>query len=200
MAHPLRPLLRSSGARRRTAPAAARGLLTAAAALLLTAGCDTPSAVVPGDAPLDSRSAQPARAHGDLLKAVRQETARFNATAQALRAGYAPDDHCVAHPTLGGMGYHWVNMGLIDPVFDPMKPEALLYSTGEGGNLRLRGVEYIVIDIGQEHPHFDGHPLDVGGVPPLMEAGVPHWSLHVWVHLDNPSGTFAPFNPNVACP
>lgn len=40
-------------------------------------------------------------AHGDIQKAVRQSTARFNSTEQALKAGYMPDDHCVAHPTLG---------------------------------------------------------------------------------------------------
>ncbi len=138
-------------------------------------------------------------AHGDLLKSVRQATARFNSTTQAVRNGYAADDHCVAHPELGAMGYHWVNGPLIDPAFDPLQPEVLLYAPGDGGNLRLVGVEYIVIDVGQPHPHFGDHPFDVGGVPPLMEAGVAHWSLHVWVHEDNPSGPFAPFNPNVSC-
>jgi hypothetical protein len=138
-------------------------------------------------------------AHGDLLKAVKHQTSRFNSTVQATRAGYVMDAHCVVHPQLGGMGYHWVNHGLIDPVFDPMRPEALLYAPGKGDNYRLAGVEYIVIDVGQDHPHFDGHPFDVGGVPPLMAAGVPHWSLHVWVHLENPEGLFQPFNPRVSC-
>jgi hypothetical protein len=138
-------------------------------------------------------------AQGDLLKAVRSKTARYNSTTQALRAGYVPDAHCAAHPVLGGMGYHWVNQDLVDPMFDPMQPEAVLYEEGPGGNLRLVAVEYIVIDVGQPHPHFGDHPLDVGGVPPLIAAGVPHYSLHVWVHKDNPSGVFAPFNPDVRC-
>jgi len=138
-------------------------------------------------------------AHGDLWKSVRQATARFNSTTQAVRNGYAADAHCVAHPDLGAMGYHWVNGSLIDPYFDPLQPEVLLYAPGNGNNPRLVGVEYIVIDVGQPHPHFGDHPFDVGGVPPLMEAEVPHWSLHVWVHEDNPSGPFAPFNPNVSC-
>jgi hypothetical protein len=170
------------------------------AALLVLAGCDH-AAVAPEPLAADQalHAAQPTRAHGDLLKAVRQETSRFNSTVQATRYGYVGDDHCVAHPELGGMGYHWVNGPLIDPVFDPLQPEVLLYARGPGGNLRLTGVEYIVIDIGQEAPEFDGQPFDVGGVPPLMEAGVPHWSLHVWVHMDNPSGLFAPFNPDVSC-
>jgi len=143
--------------------------------------------------------ASPVHAHGDLLQSVKAATSRFNSTVQAVRAGYEADPHCVEHPELGGMGYHWVNFALIDPVFDPMQPEALLYARGRGPNPRLIGVEYIVIDVGQDHPHFDGHPFDVGGVPPLEAQGIPHWSLHVWAHEYNPAGTFAPFNPNVSC-
>jgi hypothetical protein len=141
----------------------------------------------------------PAGAAPTLLDEVRQETLRFQSTAEATAAGYQADHHCVAHPELGGMGFHWVNQGFVDPVFDPMQPEALLYAPAAGGGVELVGVEYIVIDVGQQRPSFDGHPLDVGGVPPLMEAGVAHWSLHVWAHRDNPSGLFAPFNPTVAC-
>jgi hypothetical protein len=140
-------------------------------------------------------------AHGDLLRAVRQQTSRFNATTPALRAGYAASDHCVAHPELGGMGYHWINNTLLDGVFDPLHPEIMLYAPGPGGNLRLVGAEYIVlagegVDLaGPARPHFDGRPLDIGGTPfPL-----PHWSLHVWVHEHNPAGMFAPFNPRVSC-
>lgn len=137
----------------------------------------------------------------NLLQSVKAATSRYNSTTQAIRAGYAPDDHCVydADGDLGGMGYHWVNGALIDPVFEPLRPEALLYEPGRGNNPRIVGVEYIVIDVGQPHPHFGDQPFDVGGVPPLMEAGVDHYSLHVWVHKDNPSGMFAPFNPNVNC-
>jgi hypothetical protein len=135
----------------------------------------------------------------DLIKLVRRATARYHSTNQAIRAGYLGDEHCAAHPELGGMGYHWVNMDLIDPVFDPENPEALLYEPDKNGNLKLVGVEYIVINIGQERPHFGDHPFDIEGVPPLMEAGVPHWSLHVWIYKENPNGMFVPFNPQVSC-
>jgi hypothetical protein len=141
----------------------------------------------------------PAQAEPSLLDAVRKETSRFQSTSVAITAGYQADDHCAAHPQMGGMGFHWVNGDLVDPVFDPMKPEALLYAPTAGGGRELIGVEYIVIDVGQPRPDFDGHALDVGGVPPLMAAGVAHWSLHVWAHRDNPAGMFAPFNPNVSC-
>jgi hypothetical protein len=144
-------------------------------------------------------AASPVQADGRLLQRVKATTSRFNSTVQAIRAGYQPDTHCVAHPVLGAMGYHWINGALIDPVFDPMNPEVLLYAPGPGNQPRLIGVEYVVIDVGQDRPHFDGHPFDFGGVPPLEQQGIPHWSLHVWAHEYNPAGTFAPFNPNVSC-
>lgn len=170
------------------------------AGAIVLAGCDG-SPAAPGVEPSSpfASAAQALEAHGDLLRSVRQQTARFNSTIQATRAGYVADAHCVAHPELGGMGYHWLNRDLIDPVYEPLEPEVLLYAAGAGGNLRLVAVEYIVIDVGQPHPDFDGHLFDVGGVPPLAAAGIPHWSLHVWVHEENPNGLFAPFNPNVTC-
>lgn len=138
-------------------------------------------------------------ADSDLVKLVRRATARYNSTNQAIRAGYVPDEHCAAHPELGGMGYHWANFGLVDPFFDPANPEVLLYEKDKNGNFKLIGVEYIVINDGQDWPHFGDHPFDFEGVPPLMAEGVPHWSLHVWLYKHNPSGIFAPFNPNVSC-
>ena len=132
----------------------------------------------------------------ELLKSVRNATAKYHSTAEAMTAGHLPDDHCVSVPGLGGMGYHWVNPSLVDPVFDPLKPEAILYATGPGGNLRLVALEYIVINVGQPRPMFGNQPFDVNGTP----VPVPHWSLHVWLYESNPSGMFRPFNPNVSCP
>lgn len=132
----------------------------------------------------------------ELLKSVRQATSRFHSTTQAMKAGYEPDDHCVSVPGLGGMGYHWVNPGLVDPVFDPLQPEIALYASGPGGKLRLVALEYIVINVGQPAPMFGDQPFDVGGTP----VPVDHWSLHVWLYENNPSGIFMPFNPNITCP
>jgi hypothetical protein len=132
----------------------------------------------------------------NLLKSVRRETSRFHSTTQAIKAGYVRDNHCVSAPGLGGMGYHWLNEALVDPHFDPLKPEVVLYANGPGGKLRLIALEYIVIDVGQPRPMFGSQPFDIGGTP----VPVPHWSLHVWVHENNPSGMFMPFNPNIKCP
>jgi hypothetical protein len=131
----------------------------------------------------------------ELLKSVRNATSRFHSTTQAIKAGYEPSHECVSVPGLGGMGYHWVNPTLVDPVFDPLKPEAVLYAPGPGGKLKLIAVEYIVVNAEQAAPTFGGQAFDVGGTP----LPIPHWSLHAWIHENNPSGMFAPFNPNVSC-
>ena len=167
------------------------------AAALAVAACDQPST-----APVVDHASAHAQfavtSAGDLTglaKEVRQATMRFHSTTQATRAGYAVASGCVAVPGLGGMGFHWVNQSLVDPVFDPLNPEAVLYEPGPDGKLRFVGVEYIVINVGQPAPTFDGQPFDVGGTP----IPVPHWSLHVWVNRENPNGLFTPFNPDVSC-
>lgn len=146
--------------------------------------------------PSASGNAVARNAEDELLQSVRRVTAKFHSTAQAIAAGYVPDDHCVSVPGLGGMGYHWANPSLVDPVLDPLKPEVVLYATGPGGKLRLVALEYIVINVGQPAPMFGDQPFNVGGTP----VPVPHWSLHVWLYESNPSGLFTPFNPNVSCP
>jgi hypothetical protein len=93
------------------------------------------------------------------------------------------------------MGYHWVKPSLVDGTFDPLQPEALLYADGPGGTKRLIGVEYLVVNTGQQRPAFGSRLFDIGGSPMPM----PHWTLHVWAYEHNPSGLFAPFNPNVKC-
>jgi hypothetical protein len=130
-----------------------------------------------------------------LIQDVRRATARFHSTVQATKAGYAEASPCVAAPGLGGMGFHWVSDGLVDPVFDAAAPEAVLYAPTKNGRPELVAVEYIVIDVGQPAPTFGSQPFDVGGTP----VPVAHWSLHVWLYRENPNGTFAPFNPAVSC-
>jgi hypothetical protein len=130
-----------------------------------------------------------------LANEVRGKNARYHSTKKAAKAGYAEASPCVSSPA-GGMGFHWVNGSLVDPVFDADHPEALLYAPDKHGKRKLVGVEYIVVDIGQPAPTFAGQPFDVGGAP----LPVPHWTLHVWLYQDNPSGLFNPWNPDVVCP
>lgn len=130
-----------------------------------------------------------------LAQQVVAATARFHSLKQAEMAGYAQASVCVAMPGMGAMGYHFVNQLLVDPVFDARQPEALLYAPDSDGELKLVGVEYIVIDAGQAAPTFASRAFDVGGTP----VPVPHWSLHAWLWQANPNGTFTPFNPTVSC-
>ena len=117
-----------------------------------------------------SSNGQARTAESALLQSVRAATAKFHSTTQAVAAGYVPDEHCVSVPGLGGMGYHWANPTLVDPVHDPLKPEVVLYAPGPGGNLRLVALEYVVINVGQPRPMFGDQPFDVGGTP----VPVPH--------------------------
>lgn len=162
------------------------------------AACDQPSTapVVDHAALHPQRAVTSAGDLNGLAKAVRQATMRFHSTTQAERAGYAVASPCVEVPGMGGMGFHWVNQTIVDPVFNPLQPEAVLYEPGPNGQLKFIAVEYIVIDVGQPAPAFDGQAFDVGGAP----LPVPHWTLHVWLNRTNPSGLFAAFNPDVDCP
>lgn len=171
--------------------------LSLALAVAAVTGCSDLPSGAPTHAAMHSTvpASAAAVASPGLLKEVHAASARFHSTTQATKAGYVVSSPCIAHPTLGGMGFHWVNNGLVDPVFDPLEPEALVYAPDASGTPRLAAVEYIVINVGQPAPTFDGQPFDVGGTP----VPVAHWSLHVWVHRDNPSGVFTPFNPDVSC-
>ena len=87
------------------------------------------------------------------LAELRRATAQFQRLEVALAAGYELGyvngngvriiAGCIAHPTLGAMGYHYFNKGLIDDlVVDPLKPEGLVYETSASGQLKLVSVEY----------------------------------------------------------
>ena len=178
-------------------------IATALTVLNFTACDDAPSAVSHEslhDASqvraVAARSSSLSPSTAELVRKLHAASARYHSTQQATAAGYEVSSPCVAEPGLGGMGFHWVNGGLVDPAFDPMQPEALVYAPNAEGKLKLVALEYVVIDVGQPAPTFGDQPFDVGGLP----IPAPHWSLHVWLHKDNPSGIFAPFNPTVTCP
>ncbi len=173
-----------------------RGTLLPALLLLALTACKKEVRNEPTELNATSAVAKEKSADTELLKSVKQATSRFHSMGQAIKAGYVPSDHCVSVPGLGGMGYHWANPSLIDPVFDPLKPEVVLYASGPGGKLRLVAIEYIVINVGQPRPMFGSQPFNIGGTP----TPAPHWSLHVWLYHDNPNGMFTPFNPTITCP
>lgn len=164
-----------------------------AAAMMALAG---PALAVPGKTALELKKG---------LAQVRQATAKYHDIDKALAAGYLATEECVEVPGLGGMGYHYINPALIgDLSVDPLKPEVLLYAPKNNGELKLVGVEYLVVDADQDLA-TDGDRPDLFGVPfngPMEghEPGMPvHYDLHAWIFQGNPGGVFADFNPRVSC-
>ena len=144
-----------------------------------------------------SSSALPKRV-AKQLKQAKLATARFKDVAKAEAAGYTSTEDCVATPK-GAMGIHYVNVAMIaDPKIDHRKPEILLYEPQADGSLRLVGIEWMVLDTGQDNaPRILGHtfqgPMTHDGTAPS------HYDLHAWTIERNPRGTFAQYNPKVSC-
>ena len=71
--------------------------------------------------------------------------------------------------------------------------------------LRLVGVEYWRADADRDlatsgdKPSLFGQPFD-GPMPGNNPTMPVHYDLHVWIFENDPSGMFAQFNPNLACP
>jgi hypothetical protein len=137
---------------------------------------------------------------------VRAATAKYANVDKALADGYTTDGHCVAHPTQGGMGIHYVKMSLMgDAASDPAQPEVLVYAPQPDGSLKFAAVEYMIFRQPWEAagnttaPRFVDQPFDQS----FGEAahGLPdHYELHVWTEMANASGRFNPWNPAVKCP
>ncbi len=131
---------------------------------------------------------------------VRAMAAQFHRTEVAQAAGwdYVPGlDHCFYMEGEGAMGYHLINVGLLDAVVDALQPEAFVYAPGPKGQLRLGAVEYVVPlavwGADQEPPTLFGQEFQVNEALQI-------WALHVWLFKNNPDGMFASWNPLVSCP
>ncbi|MDQ3996143.1 MAG: hypothetical protein M3303_03905 [Gemmatimonadota bacterium] len=127
---------------------------------------------------------------------LRRVTASFHDFQAAADAGWGTRiTNCFSDPQLGGMGYHYGNVALIDGTVDVLEPELLLYEPQKNGRLRLVAVEYIVpfgAWTAAEPPKLYGqsfHRNEAFGL----------WVLHVWHFRHNPSGMFADWNPAVSC-
>src|SRR5690349_15478111 len=140
------------------------------------------------------------------LAQVRQATAKYHDVNVALADGFIPTPECVESPD-GGMGIHFINPArLMDPAENIREPEILLYvETADG--MKLLGVEYFygigapdtpVPNPAPPAPILFGRPFD-GPMEQHEPGQPPHYDLHAWVWMANPSGIFAPFNPNVSC-
>jgi len=122
------------------------------------------------------------------LARARKATARFHRVEQAEAEGYINLNFCEE-----GEGCHWLNPALLDGVFDPDKPEILLY-VRDGDGWRLVAVEYVVplsLSPGVAPEGFTG---DADHWRENSE-GVGLWELTAWIWLNNPNGIFEQHNP-----
>ena len=146
------------------------------------------------------------------LVKTKQALDKYRSVAAAKAAGYVQSGACAfsvagageesSHP--GGMGVHFTSdAALKDGKLIATKPEVLVYAPTPAG-LQLVAAEYFQPDADQstktdgDRPSIFGRALDG---PMLGHApGMPiHDDLHVWLWKHNPSGLFAPWNPDVSC-
>jgi hypothetical protein len=176
-----------------------RPTVRALAATTLLIGCAGDPTTVATSRPraqqTAARSASVASVEQDLAT-LRRVTASFHDFETAKNAGWsAKITACMQSPD-GGMGFHYGNVGLIDGTARVDEPELLLYEPEKNGKLRLVAVEYIIPYTAHsrsaEPPVLFGQPFAQNDVFQL-------WGLHAWVWKENPSGMFAPWNPNVTC-
>lgn len=130
-----------------------------------------------------------------LMVAAKQATAKYHNFQTALDDGFVQLSPCVSVPGLGAMGFHFGNFGrIMNSNVDAAEPEVLLYIPDEDGTMRLVGLEYVVpAPLVPSAPTLFGQTYTYS---PQRNA----YELHVWAWRNNPSGTFAPFNPKLNCP
>jgi hypothetical protein len=181
----------------------ARRIAIAAAAALAIGGSALAEAAPP---------AGPASVHA-LLARTKAALDIYRSVDAARAAGYVAASPCESTPIDpeqtsygGGMGVHFVNQALLrSGRLVPSRPPILVYAPTAGGGLELVAAEYFRPDADQnthtdrDRPSLFGRAFD--GPMQGHAPGMPiHYDLHVWLWKHNPSGIFAPWNPDVTCP
>jgi hypothetical protein len=158
-------------------------------------------------------TAAAATAGNDGLNAARAATAQLHRFDAAKAAGYTAEvvdlngfaciDDIVGHT--GGMGIHFLNPSLLDGNVDESTPELVIYEPTKNGDMRLVGVEYLVLRSAWETAHpgapaptLFGQPMEL--VPAGNRYGLPDfYELHAWIWKNNPLGMHNDWNPDVTC-
>ena len=147
---------------------------------------------------------------GNVPAQIRAATAQYHDLDAAKAAGWSTlfaDTSgltCIVDtgmPSMGGMGYHWVNGANIGST-DPTEPAALIYRSSPSGKAQLVGMEYLVPDPTGTvpQPFLGGQPFMWTPPNNRFLGPVGFWSLHVWAWDHNPSGLYAMWNPRITCP
>jgi hypothetical protein len=137
----------------------------------------------------------------DDITKVREATAQFQRTPAARAAGYdlvIGFDDCFQNYGVGGMGYHYINTDLLDNTVDLLQPEAMVYAPDASGSLQFAAVEYMV-PVATWDAEYAELPQVLGQSFHLYER-LNMYVLHAWIWMNNPSGIFEDWNPDVYCP
>jgi len=149
------------------------------------------------------------------LAAAKAATAKYRDVSAAKATGYRQVTQFIP-----GLGLHLVNLNIPENVFDPSRPQILLYEPDGSGGLTLAGVAYRFVHTTDTPPegfaggsdvwHFHNNLCFLPGgsvtIAPTAAAcaqrqGVfqaqTDWLLHAWVWKTNPNGVFTEFNPSV---
>lgn len=125
------------------------------------------------------------------IEQLRSAIVAYDLIEHAKHDGY--DNEVTGYRT--HMGFHYLNVSLLDEKFEVEKPELLLYAPDENGKLKFVAVEYAtpIADLNNPPPVPEGFTgnADVWEINTEFKL----WTLHVWVKLENPDGLFASHNP-----
>ena len=149
----------------------------------------------------NSANAPPA----ELVKAVRDSTARFRDVRLAVAEGYGLQFGCVTGGEVGAMGMHFVNLPLVlDPTLDAARPEIVIYEPLPNAKLKLIGPDFLVFAADWDKAHPGSPPQLMGQLFHLFEGpnrfGLPaFYTLHVWAWKENPTGMFVNWHSKVSC-
>jgi hypothetical protein len=164
----------------------------------------TPQAAL-ADHPNEHGQSNKLRPHsGELVRAVRESTKRFQDVNQAMAEGYQLLFGCVSGPDDGAMGMHYVNLELVaDGILDPKRPEIVIYEPLPNGGKKLIGADFLVFSE-TWHASNTATPEIMGQLMHLITApnryGLPSfYTLHVWAWKPNPTGAFVNWHSDVSC-
>jgi hypothetical protein len=167
----------------------------------------TPGSVSPQESQILSRQ----------IAEAKSATAKYRSLAVAKADGYFQVTQFIP-----GLGLHLANLGISNRIFDPARPQVLLYEPDRSGTLVLVGVAYSIAHTGPDDPqpvgfagnadawhyHQDLCFLPTGSVtitpsaqPCKARGGYfqakTAWLLHAWIWKANPDGLFTESNPSV---
>jgi hypothetical protein len=149
-------------------------------------------------------SAEQQRKSSELIRIVRESTARFHDVSVAEAEGYALQFGCVSGDSAGAMGLHYVNGAILNSgVIDPTHPPIVIYEPTANGKLKLTGADFLVFADAwnaknSAPPELMGQLFHLFDAPNRFELPS-FYTLHVWAWKENPNGAFVNWHPNVDC-